>query len=596
MVPSSKSKSVKKKGVEEGKVKRARKVLTLQEKIVILDKLRSGMSNSACGREFGINESTVRTIKAAEKQIRHAVVSCTPTSAKVTQHVRNDSVVQMEKALNVWIEDMNRRHVPVDSNGIREKAKKMYDYFSSKNGEKKSFVASKGWFEKFKARFMFHNLRITGESASADHVAAATYPEHLEKLIKEKGYSPEQVFNADETGMWWKKMPSRTFISQEERQAPGFKAQKDRVSLLLCGNAAGHMIKPMFLYRAARPRALKGKDLHQLPVFYRSNKKAWVTAALFMDWFHNCFVPEVEKYLRLKEQNFKVLLIVDNCPGHPDALRCAHENVQVEFLPKNTTSLIQPLDQGVIAVFKAKYISRNFSNLLKAIDEDGEDLKAWWKKFNIAHCIQLVKTCHDELTTKCVNSCWKKLWPSVVHDFTGFPSVDVDIMKIKSLAKVVSGDGFSDLNENEIKTELLGHAGDELTEEEIEELLREDDKEKEEEEVSPPTPQGWTLEKLMELKRRIKHTVDFMMSNDPSLDRALKVKNIVEGGFTPYDEMIKELRHQVSQPKLTCYFSRVPTRTTAITTQPQPTTSGIDSDPDDPHPITTDDDMSDDAV
>ena len=32
-------------------------------------------------------------------------------------------------------------------------------------------------------------------------------------------------------------------------------------------------------------------------MFWRANRKAWVTATIFMDWFHNCFVPRVERYL-----------------------------------------------------------------------------------------------------------------------------------------------------------------------------------------------------------------------------------------------------------------------------------------------------------
>ncbi|XP_037887184.1 tigger transposable element-derived protein 1-like [Glossina fuscipes] len=87
------------------------------------------------------------------------------------------------------------------------------------------------------------------------------------------------------------------------------------------------------------------------------NKIAWVTSAVFTTWFNDCFVPEVEKYMTEMGVPFKVLLIVDNAPGHP----CLeHPNVQVVFLPPNTTSLIQPLDQGIIATFKKHYMKITF--------------------------------------------------------------------------------------------------------------------------------------------------------------------------------------------------------------------------------------------
>jgi hypothetical protein len=50
------------------------------------------------------------------------------------------------------------------------------------------------------------------------------------------------------------------------------------------------------------------------------------------------FIPEVESYLKKINLDFKVLLLLDNAPGHPKNLN--HPNVRVIFLPPNTTSLI----------------------------------------------------------------------------------------------------------------------------------------------------------------------------------------------------------------------------------------------------------------
>jgi len=71
--------------------------------------------------------------------------------------------------------------------------------------------------------------------------------------------TPEQVFNADETGLFWKRMPSRTFLSKNEKTAPGFKAAKHRLTLLLCADACGFMMKSMVVYESLNPRAFKGK-------------------------------------------------------------------------------------------------------------------------------------------------------------------------------------------------------------------------------------------------------------------------------------------------------------------------------------------------
>ena len=93
------------------------------------------------------------------------------------------------------------------------------------------------------------------------------------------------------------------------------------------------MVKPMMLYRSLNPHVLKNKNKQALPVYWRVNRKAWVTSELFMDSFHNCFVPQVERYLAGKNLLFKVLLLLDNAPGCPTDLNGAHLNVEVMFLP-----------------------------------------------------------------------------------------------------------------------------------------------------------------------------------------------------------------------------------------------------------------------
>lgn len=68
---------------------------------------------------------------------------------------------------------------------------------------------------------------------------------------------------------------------------------------------------------------------------------------LFLDWFHQCFVPEVRrKYLANKRLPFNVLLILDNEDGHPEPDELNTEGIKVVYLPPNTMSLIQFLDEG----------------------------------------------------------------------------------------------------------------------------------------------------------------------------------------------------------------------------------------------------------
>ncbi|GFV54266.1 tigger transposable element-derived protein 1 [Trichonephila clavipes] len=91
----------------------------------------------------------------------------------------------------------------------------------------KEFSASKGWLTGFLKRNALHNIKITEESATANEGAAKIFPEELAKIIEDGDYSADPVFNADETGLYWKKLPNRTYIAKDEKTASGHKASKD---------------------------------------------------------------------------------------------------------------------------------------------------------------------------------------------------------------------------------------------------------------------------------------------------------------------------------------------------------------------------------
>ena len=74
-----------------------------------------------------------------------------------------------------------------------------------------------------------------------------------------------------------------------------------------------------------------------------------MTGELFEDW-----VAAFDK--KMKRMKIKVLLFVDNCPAHADVRDLAATTLI--FLPPNTTSVLQPCDQGIIYAFKQQYRKR----------------------------------------------------------------------------------------------------------------------------------------------------------------------------------------------------------------------------------------------
>jgi hypothetical protein len=79
-----------------------------------------------------------------------------------------------------------------------------------------------------------------------------------------------------------------------------------------------------------------------------------MTCEIFASWFACEFVPSVRRCLLSKKLEEKALLLLDHCPAHPsdDVLKPKDGKIKAMFLPKNTTALIQPLDQGIIRAAK----------------------------------------------------------------------------------------------------------------------------------------------------------------------------------------------------------------------------------------------------
>ena len=69
---------------------------------------------------------------------------------------------------------------------------------------------------------------------------------------------------------------------------------------------------------------------------------------------------------QLKRKNRKICLLVDNCTAHPTDVKV--DNIEIVFLPPNTTSVMQPLDMGIIQDMKAHYRSVLLEHIISILD------------------------------------------------------------------------------------------------------------------------------------------------------------------------------------------------------------------------------------
>ncbi|KAI8747737.1 tigger transposable element-derived protein 1, partial [Biomphalaria glabrata] len=140
-----------------------RKTITMEVKLDIVKRYDLGETATNIGRSLGLSRSTVSTIiKEKDRILEHVRGSAAMTSTVITKQ-RNRLILEMEKLLVLWLDEQTG---PVSLIAIQEKAIRLFDVLKKEKGngcEKEAFMASRGWFLRFKDRANLHNIRVKGE-------------------------------------------------------------------------------------------------------------------------------------------------------------------------------------------------------------------------------------------------------------------------------------------------------------------------------------------------------------------------------------------------------------------------------------------------
>ena len=205
---------------------------------------------------------------------------------------------------------------------------------------KPDFKAMEGWLNQWKARNSIVYKRAHGKSYSANATSAVQWKsDSIPQLLQE--FQPSNIYNANKTGLCYCATPDGSLVFRKSAQ--GSKKAMECIMLLVCVNMTGTDKRKLLLIgKTKSPRCFKGVDQQQLPVTNRNNSAAWMTFVIFQDWL---FTWDSE----LHSNNWHICLLVDNATSHPNSVELT--NIHLVFLPLNTTSLMQPMDQGVIHTF-----------------------------------------------------------------------------------------------------------------------------------------------------------------------------------------------------------------------------------------------------
>ncbi|GBC31133.2 CENP-B homolog protein 2-like [Rhizophagus irregularis DAOM 181602=DAOM 197198] len=272
------------------------------------------------------------------------------------QRERPPCFPQVEEALALWVTNALSAEIVINGDILREKAKIFARGFEIDN-----FVASTGWIDKFKQRHHLKEYVKWGEAKSAPLETLEEERRKLREIIK--NYDLNDVFNCDETGLYWDLEPSKTLAK---------------------GPLSGKK---------------KSKKREELPVNYYWNSTAWMQVSIWND-----YLMKLDTQMRLQHRN--ILLLVDNAPVHIINENTNLTNVAVHYLPPNTTAHLQPCDAGIINSFKTQYRKLLVRNRVEAY-EISQELNKAVILLNIYDAINFSKDAWNAVSQQTIFHCWQ---------------------------------------------------------------------------------------------------------------------------------------------------------------------------------------------
>ena len=213
-----------------------------------------------------------------------------------------------------------------------------------KKGSNVDDFIGEGWWMKFMKR----HPRRTSDPLSRVRRNAVTeenmqhYFSLLRKTLEEHDLlnKASRIYNMDETGMPLdaKQLKRVALKGVKKIQGPS-SGNKSQITVVACGNAAGHMIAPMVIFKGERFN--HEWTIGEVPdTLYGMSDSGWIDKELFFLWLKNIFIK------RIPPQR-PVLLLYDGHSSHytPDAItEAAKEGIVIFCLPPNTTHAAQLLD------------------------------------------------------------------------------------------------------------------------------------------------------------------------------------------------------------------------------------------------------------
>jgi len=197
-------------------------------------------------------------------------------------------ITELEDMLYIWIDSMRHAKLPIPPSLAIAKTKNIA---SSLSIQKFDFKASWQWLNRFRACRGLQKMLLHGEGAKVNKndLELLAVLEELYGIVAQ--YDPENVYNMDEICLFFRLLSRYSLLMPNEdiSTTKGKKKAKDRVSLIVCGNAFRTHKIPCALIR--KPKKLACIKDQQCPIPYFNQAKAWTDVESCWKWFNEVFYP-----------------------------------------------------------------------------------------------------------------------------------------------------------------------------------------------------------------------------------------------------------------------------------------------------------------
>ena len=105
-------------------------------------------------------------------------------------------------------------------------------------------------------------------------------------------------------------------------------------------------------------------------------------------------------------------MLLDNAPSHPseEFFDSIDEQITVFYLPPNVTSLIQPMNQGIISSLKRKYREFYLEELLNTEIFNSAGVSKFLSNWNVLDCLNTLFIAREKVTVNTLKNSWKNLF------------------------------------------------------------------------------------------------------------------------------------------------------------------------------------------